>query len=102
MAFFARASRSLGLGCLALAVAGVSDCGAAGAPIKVGVILSTTGPAASLGIPEKNTIAMLPQAIAGRPVEYIVTDDAADTSNAVREIRRMVIDEKVDLVIGST
>ncbi len=70
--------------------------------IKVGVILSTTGPAASLGIPEKNTIALLPRTLAGRPLEYIIVDDAGDTSSAIREMRRMVIDEKVDVVIGST
>jgi branched-chain amino acid transport system substrate-binding protein len=85
-----------------LLTAGITRCGAAEPAIKIGVILSTTGPAASLGIPEKNTIALLPRTMAGRVVEYIVVDDAGDTSNAVREMRRMVIDEKVDAVIGST
>ena len=50
--------------------------GAAVAQIKVGVTLSATGPAASLGIPEKNTIALMPKTIAGQKVEYIVLDDA--------------------------
>ncbi len=35
------------------------------ADVKIGVTLSATGPAASLGIPEKNTIALLPKEIAG-------------------------------------
>ena len=46
--------------------------------------LSTTGPAASLGIPEKNTIALLPKEIGGKNVEYIVLDDGSDTTEAVR------------------
>jgi branched-chain amino acid transport system substrate-binding protein len=83
-------------------MAGAAVGRAAEPSIKVGVILSTTGPAASLGIPEKNTIALLPRTLADRPVEYIVVDDAGDTSSAIREMRRMVIDEKVDVVIGST
>ena len=53
--------------------------GAAHAQIKIGVTVSATGPAASLGIPEKNTVAMCPRTIAGKSVEYIVLDDASDT-----------------------
>ena len=49
---------------------------AAWADINVGVTLSATGPAASLGIPEKNTISLLPQTIGGQKVNYIVLDDA--------------------------
>ena len=48
------------------------------AQIKIGVTLSTTEPAVSLSIPEKNTIALLPKTIAGKTVEYIVLDDASD------------------------
>jgi branched-chain amino acid transport system substrate-binding protein len=72
------------------------------ARIKIGVILSTTGPAASLGIPEKNTIPLLPANIGGAAVDYIVVDDGTDTSNAVRSMRRLVTEDEVDAVIGST
>ena len=72
------------------------------AQIKIGVTLSTTGPAVSLGIPEKNTIALLPRTIAGKSVEYIVLDDASDTSAAVVNTRRLTQEEKVDAIIGST
>ena len=41
-------------------------------PIHIGVISSQTGPAASLGIPQRNTVAIEPTAIAGRTVEYVV------------------------------
>ena len=74
----------------------------ASAQIKIGVTLSTTGPAVSLGIPEKNTIALLPKTIAGKSVEYIVLDDASDTSAAVVNTRRFTLEDKVDAIIGST
>ena len=72
------------------------------AQIKVGVSVSATGPAASLGIPEKNTFALLPREIAGQKVEYIVLDDATDTTTAVKNARKLVTEDKVDLLIGST
>jgi branched-chain amino acid transport system substrate-binding protein len=72
------------------------------AQIKIGVTLSTTGPAGSLGIPEKNTIALLPKTIAGKTVDYIVLDDASDTSAAVVNTRRLTLEDKVDAIIGST
>ena len=72
------------------------------AQIKIGVTLSTTGPAGSLGIPEKNTIALLPKTIAGKTVEYVVLDDASDSSAAVVNTRRLISEDKVDAIIGST
>ncbi|MDQ6680036.1 MAG: ABC transporter substrate-binding protein [Pseudomonadota bacterium] len=72
------------------------------ADINVGVTVSATGPAASLGIPEKNTIALLPQTIGGQKVNYIVLDDASDTTNAVANTRRLITESKVDVVLGST
>ncbi|WP_334190638.1 ABC transporter substrate-binding protein, partial [Noviherbaspirillum sp.] len=72
------------------------------AQIKVGVTVSATGPAASLGIPEKNTFALMPKEIAGKTVEYIVLDDASDTTTAVKNTRKLISEDKVDVVIGST
>jgi branched-chain amino acid transport system substrate-binding protein len=86
----------LALSLLALASA------SAFAQIKIGVTLSTTGPAVSLGIPEKNTIALLPKTIGGKTVEYIVLDDASDSSAAVVNTRRLTLEDKVDAIIGST
>jgi len=74
----------------------------ASAQIKVGVTVSATGPAASLGIPEKNTIALLPKEIAGKSVEYIVLDDASDTTTAVKNARKLISEDKVDVLMGST
>ena len=76
--------------------------GGALADINVGVTLWATGPAASLGIPEKNTIALLPQTIGGQKVHYIVLDDGSDTTKAVSNTRKLITEDKVDIVLGST
>jgi len=86
----------------ALACAALLAATVARADINVGVTLSATGPAASLGIPEKNTIALMPQTIGGQKVNYIVLDDASDTTNAVANARRLVTENKVDVLLGST
>ncbi|MBX6319230.1 ABC transporter substrate-binding protein [Pigmentiphaga sp.] len=75
---------------------------AAQADITVGVNVSATGPAASLGIPEKNTFSLMPKTIAGQKVNYIVLDDASDTTTAVKNARRFVTEDKVDVMVGST
>ena len=85
---------------LALAAAAVAL--AAHADINVGVTISATGPAASLGIPEKNTITLLPTTNGGQKVNYIVLDDASDTTAAVSNTRKLITEHKVDVVVGST
>ena len=75
---------------------------AAGAEIKVGITLSATGPAASLGIPERNTVDMLPQTIGGEKISWIVLDDGSDATKAVTNTRKLISDDKVDVIIGST
>lgn len=75
---------------------------AASAQIKVGVTVSATGPAASLGIPERNTVALLPTEIGGESVQYIVLDDATDTTQAVKNIRKFTSDDGVDVVLGTS
>src|SRR3546814_10162872 len=75
---------------------------AASAQIKVGVTVSATVPAASLGIPERNTVALLPTQIGGEAIEYIVLDDATDTTQAVKHIRKFTSDDGVDVVLGTS
>jgi branched-chain amino acid transport system substrate-binding protein len=70
--------------------------------INVGVVVSATGPAASLGIPERNTFALMPNSIGGKKVNYIILDDASDTTNAVSNTRKLITENKVDVIIGST
>ena len=84
------------------AFAALSFSASAVADVNVGVTLSATGPAASLGIPEKNTIALLPTTIGGQKANYIVLDDASDTTTAVKNTKKLISENKVDVVIGST
>ena len=74
----------------------------AGADINIGVTLSATGPAASLGIPEKNTIDLLPTSIGSEKINWIVLDDGSDTTRAVTNTRKFISENKVDVVVGST
>ncbi len=87
---------------LALAAFATLTALSAHAQIKVGVSISTTGPAASLGIPEKNTVSLFPAEIAGQKVQYIVLDDASDATQAVKNARKLISEDKVDLLIGSS
>ncbi len=75
---------------------------AAHAQLKVGLTLSLTGPAASLGIPEKNTVDLMPKKIGGLDVTYIVLDDASDTTKAVTNTKKLISEDRVDIIIGST
>lgn len=71
-------------------------------PVRIGVTVSATGPAASLGIPERNTFPLLPKTMGGRAVEFIVLDDASDTTTAVKNTRKLITEDKVDVIVGST
>jgi branched-chain amino acid transport system substrate-binding protein len=84
------------------AVLGLAFAPLALAEITIGVTLSATGPAASLGIPERNTIEMLPASIGGEKIRWIVLDDASDTTRAVTNTRKLISEDKVDVVVGST
>jgi len=87
----------------ALSAAGLSvPSGSALAQVKIGLILSLTGPAASLGIPERDTAALLPREIAGQKVEYMILDDASDTTQAVQDTKKLISEEHVDAIIGSS
>ena len=76
--------------------------GVALAEIRIGVIASSTGPAAVVGIPQKNTVALLPSEIGGQKIEYIVLDDASDPTSAVTNVRKLLAEHKVDALIGPT
>ena len=82
----------------ALAVASTAT--VAFADITIGVDVSATGPASSLGIPEKNALEFAPKTIAGEKIKYVVYDDATDTTTTVQNIKRLITDDKVDVIIG--
>ena len=72
----------------------------ASAQVKVGLLVSTTGPAAAIGISQKNTGAMLPRTVGAIPLEYIQLDDGGDPTQASQNARRLIEDEHVDALIG--
>ncbi len=76
--------------------------GLAHADLKIGVIASSTGVTAVVGMPQKNTVALLPTEIGGQKVAYIVLDDASDPTNAVTNVKKLLTEHKVDALIGPT
>jgi branched-chain amino acid transport system substrate-binding protein len=71
------------------------------AEIKVGVVIPLTGPGSGLGIPTQNQLKLFPKKIAGEDVTLIVLDDASDPGKAVSNTRRLITEDKVDLILGS-
>ena len=70
------------------------------AQMKVGVITSATGATAAVGIPQRNTAALLPKKIGGIDVEYTVYDDASDSTNTVALVKKLLVEQQVDVIIG--
>lgn len=73
---------------------------AAQAEVKVGVVTSSTGPIALVGIPQKNTVPLLPTTAGGETISYISLDDSSDPSATVKAFKKLIEDEKVDAIIG--
>jgi branched-chain amino acid transport system substrate-binding protein len=74
----------------------------ANADIKVGIVVSGSGPGSALGQPQLRAIAALPKEIGGEKVVYISLDDESDTTKGVQNARRLVIQDGVDILIGSS
>src|SRR5712675_524323 len=70
--------------------------------ITIGLSLTTTGPAAALGIPERNALEFVPKEIGGVPLKVIVLDDGGDPTNATTNARRFVTESKADIIMGSS
>jgi branched-chain amino acid transport system substrate-binding protein len=77
-------------------------------PIKIGSVLSVTGPAAFLGDPELKTLQMYVEdinkkgGVLGRPLELVHYDDGSDASKANGFTKRLIDDDKVDILVGGT
>src|SRR5579864_6599235 len=78
----------------------VSTMGSAHAQIRIGLMVSATGPTSAIGIPQKNTGDILPREIAGQSVEYFSLEDGGDTTRAVQNIRKLVQEDHIDALIG--
>ena len=70
------------------------------AQVKIGVIASSTGPIAFVGMPQKNAVALLPKKIGDYSVEYLVFDDASDPTQSVQLTKKLLGEHKIDALIG--
>ena len=75
------------------------------ADLKVGLSVSLSGPNASLGVPYAKgmqaAVAYRPE-IGGRKVVLTVLDDASDPTTAGRNARKLIEEEKVDIIMGTS
>jgi len=94
---------ALGVG-LAIALA----TGSASAQVKLGAVLSTSGPASFLGDPEKRTLDIYVQdinangGINGQKLQLVIYDDGGDANAARTFATRLVEEDKVFAVVGGT
>ncbi len=72
----------------------------AAAQVRIGVIVSITGPSASQGVPQRNSLAMLPKGVGNQRIEYIVLDDGTDAARAVAGARKLIDEDGVDAIVG--
>ncbi|MCY7366237.1 MAG: ABC transporter substrate-binding protein [Frankiaceae bacterium] len=77
-------------------------------PIKIGAILDITGPGASLGVPERQTLELLHEqleaagGINGREVELLIEDNQSTEDGAAKAMSKLVNEEEVDIVLGAS
>jgi len=77
-------------------------------PIKIGAVLSVTGPAAFLGDPELKTMQLYVERInkaggvLGRQIQLVHYDDGTDAGKANSFAKRLIDDDKVDVIVGGT
>jgi branched-chain amino acid transport system substrate-binding protein len=70
------------------------------AQVKIGLMVSATGPTSAIGIPQKNTGELLPKKIGDTAIEYIQLDDGGDTTRAVQNAKKLIGENDIDALIG--
>jgi len=85
---------------LALCTAAVLAPTSVVAQIRIGLMVSATGPTSAIGIPQKNTGEILPRTIAGESVQYISLEDGGDATRAVQNIKKLIQEDHIDALIG--
>jgi len=82
-------------------------------PYRIGAIFSITGPGSSLGIPERDTALMLEADINAKggikgpdgklhPLKIVIYDDASDETKAVLAAKKLIDEDKVTAIVGTT
>ena len=75
-------------------------CQPAVAQVRIGLMVSATGPTAAIGIPQKNTGALLATRIGETTIDYIQLEDGADTTRAVQNAKKLIAEDHIDALIG--
>jgi branched-chain amino acid transport system substrate-binding protein len=70
------------------------------AQVRIGLMVSATGPTTAIGIPQKNTGDLLPRKVGETTIEYIQYDDGGDTTRAVQNVKKLMQEYNVDAIIG--
>src|SRR5258706_4735536 len=70
------------------------------AQVKIGVITSATGPTSFVGTPQKNSVALLPKKVGDLSIEYFYLDDASDSTQSVTNLKKLLVEQKIDALIG--
>src|SRR3712207_4556798 len=95
-------------GLLAFGPAATAQRSAAGEPIRIGAVLSVTGPAGLLGDPEEKTLRLYTGrlnaagGVLGRPLQLILYDDGGDANRAHTFAQRLVEDDRIVAMVGGT
>ena len=104
----ARISFGRGLAAVAATFALLSGAAVAQEPIRIGAFLAVTGPAASLGDPEQKTLELYVERInaaggvLGRKLQLVSYDSAGDAEKARTFAKRLIEQDKVDVIVGGT
>ena len=75
--------------------------GATAEEITIGLTMGATGPGASLGIHYKNAFQLMPKTIAGQPVKFVILEDKTDATEAAKNARKLISEDKADAIMGS-
>jgi branched-chain amino acid transport system substrate-binding protein len=85
---------------VAVAIALLASPFVAHAQVRIGLMVSATGPTSAIGIPQKNTGDILPRAIGGASVEYVSLEDGGDATRAVQNVKKLIQEHHIDALIG--
>jgi branched-chain amino acid transport system substrate-binding protein len=87
---------------------GLNTVGQAAEPVRIGSFLAVTGKGSFLGEPEKKTLEMYAEkvnaegGVLGRPIALTVYDTGSSAKDALTYVKRLIEDDKVDVIIGGT
>jgi branched-chain amino acid transport system substrate-binding protein len=74
--------------------------------LRIGVVLAASGGAASIGLPERSSVALLADQLADAKLPFTVKvisyDDASDPTKSANAVRRLIQEDKVHLVVCCT